>query len=407
MTDVPGSDRSLLERLNALKPSTVNLDTSSKSGPASSIEPVKPLSREDALTERLKSLRNQSDGTPRRASASDVARKDSGTSDTIALPSPDHAPQSPSQSPSQPKPEPKTLDTSIGIPQVSIHENIDDTDPLLLADDQTLEELLADLESDQQWLDEVAAEEEEHRRVTALLEELGKSSSANPDSGDAETSEAKENDVDENSSDDDSEGDHMTREADDVLAKAVDEAEWEKANEPPRHQSRLDSPAHNREASDQDHATDKPTAARNKDDPFNLPTVPSSLQDQPSLAEQSQEDADFAAFITSRMAALKVDTPPARTLPSAPDSDVDAFGLPTAPSFAPADRPAPGLVKRVGYTDEDLKTWCVVCLEDGAIKCLDCDGDVYCARCWKEMHVGPSAGYDERGHRWEKFVRGR
>lgn len=201
----------------------------------------------------------------------------------------------------------------------------------------------------------------------------------------------------------------MTREADDVLSKAVDEAEWEKANEPPQRQSQPDSPVHDTEASGQDHAADESTAAQNygKDDPFNLPTVPYNLQDQPGLAEESQEDADFAAFITSRMAALKVNTPPARTLPSAPNSDVDAFGLPTAPSFAPADRPAPGLVKRVGYTDEDLKTWCVVCLEDGAIKCVDCDGDVYCARCWKEMHVGPSAGYDERGHRWEKFVRGR
>ncbi|KAI1774752.1 hypothetical protein F4818DRAFT_418837 [Hypoxylon cercidicola] len=397
MTDVPGSDRSLLERLNALKPSTVNLDPS-KSVPASNIEPAKPLSREDALTERLKSLRNQSEST-RRISTSEIARKDS---DTLA-------PSSPDTSQSPPLPNPKSPGTSVGAPQVSVDEAIDSADSLLFTDDQTLEELLADLESDQQWLDEVAAEEEEHRRVTALLEELGKASSPNPDSDDAKISKVEDDNGDGDNSDDDSEGEHMTREADNVLAKAVDEAEWEKANESPPYQSRPDTPVQNKDASGPDHAADESTAAQSytKKDPFILPTVPLNLQDQSDLAELSQEDADFAASITSRMAALKVKTPPPRTLPSAPDSDVDAFGLPAAPSFAPADRPAPGLVKRAGYTDEDQKTWCVVCLEDGAIRCVDCDGDVYCARCWREMHVGPSAGYDERGHRWEKFVRGR
>ncbi|KAJ2992984.1 hypothetical protein NUW58_g1984 [Xylaria curta] len=58
-------------------------------------------------------------------------------------------------------------------------------------------------------------------------------------------------------------------------------------------------------------------------------------------------------------------------------------------------------------SDEDQRTWCVVCLEDGTVHCLGCDAgdDVYCARCWKEMHVGPRAGYDERGHSWETLAR--
>lgn len=119
---------------------------------------------------------------------------------------------------------------------------------------------------------------------------------------------------------------------------------------------------------------------------------------------QSQSDVDFAASIASRMAALKLSGP--RALPSAPTVAVDSLGLPQAPTFVPADRPVPGLVKRTGLTDDDQKTWCVVCLEDGAVRCLDCEaGDnIYCARCWKAMHVGPQAGYDERGHSWETFV---
>ncbi|KAI1766655.1 hypothetical protein GGR53DRAFT_485372 [Hypoxylon sp. FL1150] len=400
MTDGQGSDRSLLDRLNALKPSTVTLDSSPKSDPIVGIEPAKPLSREDALTERLKSLRNQSES--KSPPPAEVTSKGAGITNS---PSTGHVPQL------QPHSKTKNLDTSCA-PQVSIDETGDDADPLFVTDDQTLEELLADLESDQQWLDEVVNEEEEHRKVAALLEEIGKASTPNSDSDNTKTSKAKNGSADQDSSDDDSEGEHMTRETDDILARAIDEAEWEKANEPPsRRQSRPDSPVHVEVAvpdSNGNAAADKPTAEHrdsSQNDPFNLPAVPSNLQDQPGVPEeQSQDDADFVASITSRIAALNVQSPPARTLPSVPDADVDTFGLPTAPSFAPADRPAPGLVKRHGYTDEDQKTWCVVCLEDGSIKCLGCDGDVYCARCWREMHVGPSAGYDERGHRWEKFV---
>lgn len=89
---------------------------------------------------------------------------------------------------------------------------------------------------------------------------------------------------------------------------------------------------------------------------------------------------------------------------------LDALGLPSAPTFRPEDHQSPdpgrgggGLLRSSKYTDEDQKTWCVVCLEDATVRCVGCDGDVYCARCFREMHVGPSAGYDERGHQWVKF----
>ncbi|KAI0384106.1 hypothetical protein F5Y04DRAFT_248991 [Hypomontagnella monticulosa] len=396
MADAPGSDRTLLERLNALKPSTVNLDRSSESVPASTIEPAKPLSREDALSDRLKSLRNQSD---HKVSATSGPETSPRGRDTIIPSSPDQRPQ--------PQPGPKTSGTATGAPQISsIGEINEDADPLLFTDDQTLEELLADLESDQPWLDEVAAEEEEHRRVMSLLEDLRTTSSANQDLGDeSSTKKTSHDDEDEGSSDDDSEGDQMTREADDILAQAVDEAELENANRSPPSESKPNSPDHIVESVTQSGKINQPASAQesNESDPLNLPAVPTNLRDPPDPPDPSKvDDDDFAASITSRMAALKVNTP---VLPSVP-TKLGELTLPTAPTFAPADRPAPGLIKRFGFTDEDQKTWCTVCLEDGAIRCIDCDGDVYCARCWKEMHVGPSAGYDERGHRWEKFVRG-
>lgn len=195
----------------------------------------------------------------------------------------------------------------------------------------------------------------------------------------------------------------MVTEVDYMLAKAIDELEWEKVDRTPSPTPQpKTSPPENPKQTSQNSASHAPN-----DDPFSLPTVPSNLQDQldsPPSSTQPQSDVDFAASMASRMAALKLSGP--RALPSAPTEAVDSLGLPQAPTFKPADRPVPGVAKRTGLTDDDQKTWCVVCLEDGAVRCLDCDAgdDVYCARCWKEMHIGPRAGYDERGHAWETFV---
>ncbi len=126
-----------------------------------------------------------------------------------------------------------------------------------------------------------------------------------------------------------------------------------------------------------------------------LPTVPSQLVDPVPSARPGD---DFENDISARLASL-------RGLGA-----LDALGMPSAPTFQPQDNtPATGsgkgLLRSNKYTDEDQKTWCVVCLEDATIRCVGCDDDVYCGRCWKEMHVGPSAGYDERGHQWVKFQR--
>lgn len=162
-------------------------------------------------------------------------------------------------------------------------------------------------------------------------------------------------------------------------------------------------------------ASSKPSqGAGNADDGeagLSLPTVPTDLVDPAptSGATVPSSGADpFSASIEARLAALKG--------ASAPIIHTDSLGLPSAPTFRPEDnRPAARLGRagtgggRAGYTDADQKTWCIVCLEDGTIRCLGCaddgsgQGDVYCARCWKEMHVGPAAGYDERGHAWERF----
>ncbi|CAK7267821.1 hypothetical protein SEPCBS119000_002746 [Sporothrix epigloea] len=93
-----------------------------------------------------------------------------------------------------------------------------------------------------------------------------------------------------------------------------------------------------------------------------------------------------------------------------------AFDLPSVPSFQPGEEEG-GLLKRghfghgrQNYTSADMKGWCIVCLEDATVRCLGCadntggndDADqnnAYCTDCWRDLHVGPAAGFDERGHK--------
>lgn len=220
-------------------------------------------------------------------------------------------------------------------------------------------------------------EEDEEERVAALLRRLGKQDQGPPH-------------------DDDSDAGDMRREVDEVLAQARDEAELEahhaqsdgedgrdRAGAP---EQKKPGPSGDSRREDQDAPAHAAAA-----DPFALPTVPSAL-------------VDFEDAIASRMAALK-------GVSGAAVVRTDDWGLPSAPTFQPEDhKPAsPRKAKAgrsAGFTDADRKTWCIVCLEDAAVRCLGCDdGDAYCWRCWREMHVGPAAGFDERGHKWVKFER--
>lgn len=230
---------------------------------------------------------------------------------------------------------------------------------------------------------------DESKKVAALLEEL-KPSSSDPGRGYDE----KDKKDDE---DDDSDGEQMSAQVNQVLSRALDEAELDRSL--PSQQADQDAAQH---------TPPSPTAIpqvppSDPNDPFSLPTVPSQLLD-PAPTAPTEEPPTFESSIAARMAALKG---------VSYSTDADTFGLPQAPSFNPDSRSESATPRYAGklsggYTDEDQKTWCVVCLEDATVRCIGCDGgDVYCGRCWREMHVGPRAGYDERGHRWVRFERGK
>jgi hypothetical protein len=278
-----------------------------------------------------------------------------------------------------------------------------DLDPLFHTDDRTLDEFLESLALE----DDVSLDQppplafdpkDEAKKVAALLEELQKPAT-----------DSSRHDRDDND-DDDSDGEEMSAKVKQLLSQALDEAELDrslsaqdKSQDEAQHPTATPKPEVGTPRSPSlIHNQTEDASKADDTDPFSLPTVPSQLVD-PVPSTSRDEPADFESSIAARMAALKGI--------SYGSGNKDTFGLPQAPSFNPDERtePKPSFAGKLhgGYTDEDQKMWCVVCLEDATIKCIGCDDDVYCSRCWRDMHVGPRAGYDERGHQWVKFERGR
>lgn len=35
---------------------------------------------------------------------------------------------------------------------------------------------------------------------------------------------------------------------------------------------------------------------------------------------------------------------------------------------------------------DEMDNWCVICNSNGHLRCIDCDGDAYCKRCFREQH---------------------
>lgn len=267
--------------------------------------------------------------------------------------------------------------------------------------DKTLDEILDSLVlEDDHWSvsDDAGTGEDDSKRVEDLLARLKVDADAQPPPPSGLEGSQEED------QDDDSDGEVISRQADDVLSRTIDALKLDKSSQaegkPPDSVAddgvQGDAPPNTKESEDLALPTvpqdvRPPPTDKEPDADLTLPTVPTHIQ-SPAANTTSTNDS-FESSIAARLAALGHS--PVAT---------DDFGLPAAPTFQPADRPIAGVVRKPsGYTDDDQKTWCIVCLENATVRCLGCDGDVFCARCWRDMHVGPSAGYDERGHAWEKF----
>ncbi|KAK4218293.1 hypothetical protein QBC37DRAFT_275203 [Rhypophila decipiens] len=422
MASPNSNDRSLLDRLNALKPTSASALTHAGPTSAEGRKQPPPLSREDALAERLRVLRNNSQPANQKPSNSNrTASSFSSGSGTLLA-----QPQSPATHLGDEIPNKQSLQKSPSSveqsktekPNRSFYEaeknpdNEDDYTHLLesgVDPDQTLDELLDGLDEDfdlddgydpPSFLSEFDPAKES-KKVSDLLEKMQKENI----SGEQPPAPPRSGGGPYDKNDDDSESEQMTRDVEDIISRIRDELGVGMEKEVEAGESGGGEEEGN---SASESPPDTTTAAAAADtSSFSLPDAPASpLRDinPPAAGEATTQEGDDDSFendIVTRMASLKGIT-------------TDAFGLPVAPTFSPQDHHHTKKVTttpkgvgggRVGYTNQDQKTWCIVCLDDATIKCIGCDSDVYCGRCWRDMHVGPRAGYDERGHQWVKFVR--
>ncbi|KAK0391683.1 hypothetical protein NLU13_1182 [Sarocladium strictum] len=346
-------DRSLLDRLQALRGASEPPESSPRIS-IDTIERAKTPTREDTLAARLKSLRSQ-DASP-------------------------HAQSSPS-----PAPAPRKNDAGTGTAQTPD----EDVDEAFETDDATLEDLLADVGGDETAFAAVHAEPDD-AKVKALLEELADSipqdedgetrshRGTKRDEGEEQTAE------DDDDDDDDSDGEKMGKEVDDVVKRYRDEIEME---------SKLGLNESESEREEEHDGPERRDAPRDEQLPSldDLPSIPADTTTNTSSSPSSSSTPADLDSITTRLAALRTSSSHSADLPS----------VPTSKPSKPPNR----LTSRTDYTDDDADSWCTVCLEDATVRCLGCDGDVYCTRCWKEMHRGERAGYEERGHKAVEYKR--
>lgn len=50
---------------------------------------------------------------------------------------------------------------------------------------------------------------------------------------------------------------------------------------------------------------------------------------------------------------------------------------------------------------EEELPWCTICNEDATIRCLSCDGDLFCSGCFKEIHANDE---EYREHQTKRYV---
>ncbi|KOS21577.1 Zinc finger FYVE domain-containing protein 19 [Escovopsis weberi] len=256
----------------------------------------------------------------------------------------------------------------------------EDVDAMLQTDFRLLEEMLAHIIVDD---GEPTAEQ-----VRALIDEVSRGGIPQ-DQGEEDGSDCSNTEL-------------ADRRADDFIARFRDEIELEAALHP-NDQDENDSPDAQQDV-DPSSCADVPASDESAHPPPEIPSLPQTLDPLPSAPSSSSSSPLPAGTgmddIAARLALLRA---PGTSAP-----------LPSVPSSAPSSSscPKPRAAKRLtstttAYTDADADGWCVVCLEDATLRCPACDGDMYCARCWREMHVGPAAAFDDRSHRAVYLARDR
>ena len=121
--------------------------------------------------------------------------------------------------------------------------------------------------------------------------------------------------------------------------------------------------------------------------------------------EQASPNPKATAIPPRHSSGPAADTFAALQFPTVPeDVSFDNLIIPSAPTDAPSDarRKKEGAKKQDAAINE-VETWCIICCGNAAVRCFGCDKDLYCWGCWREGHMGESAGLEERQHVWERY----
>jgi hypothetical protein len=362
---MPAHDDDLLARLNALKPSSVKLNSNPQ--PTFDVEVSKPPSSlEDKLADRLKNLR--AGGSP--AANTPPTRLPTGNAAEIL-----------------------TSQISDEVASEPLADWQRD------GNEQSIDDLLAELESNEQ----LKRNPDDPDDVAALLREARE---ALPPPGQSDESaagdyQANAEDTNDNASEDEhddhdnekSEDQRDEAEADDYVQRVLAELDYDR-----KHGIVDEADEGGNEGAQQEDnnaTTQQPkqpsSSEPSKPSPFDLPSTPSK---QPEVQPPpSYEDSE----LESRFSTLSLSLPSTPT--TAPTSSAKA-----KQKAADALAKSKAKPKTPTFTDEEIDSWCCICNEDGEVRCLGCEGDIYCQECWREGHGnGPD---QERGHRAVQFVKG-
>ncbi|KAF1986152.1 hypothetical protein K402DRAFT_394007 [Aulographum hederae CBS 113979] len=264
-------------------------------------------------------------------------------------------------------------------------------------DEKTLEELLRDVGAEGRWDLGRGGERDvrmlvgEVRRVLPGVQGGGGDSGGGSRSGkgkgrrkggdevegvgEEEEAERDDDGEDEKSDIDDEEA------ADEYIAKVIAEVELSKkyGNPDPEAESESDDEPENKEG---------------------------GTDDQYDGAEQRPEKDSKSKRTTDPSSSSPLSLPNAPTFLPSPAPQSNTLNLPSTPSARPRAlrKPPFPTTSTNSFPNTEIETWCIICTAPATLKCLGCDGDLYCRRCWMEGHRGEGAGLEERGHRGVEFV---
>ncbi|KAF2278132.1 uncharacterized protein EI97DRAFT_354120, partial [Westerdykella ornata] len=155
-------------------------------------------------------------------------------------------------------------------------------------------------------------------------------------------------------------------------------------------------PANNDPQSDNNENNNSNDEGDSDDDPLTLPSVPSDPSPLPpsSLPQTLATEED----LTRRFASLF-------SSPAPSTNNSDDLTLPSVPTAFKSKSQSHTLSNLPTFTDEEIASWCCICNDDATLKCLGCDGDLYCRDCWMEGHRGEGAGWEERTHKAVVYAR--